>query len=319
MSPSRTPRGPVPTVLAALAAALAAWPGCGDVEFNWQRSGQTGPTPRPGPESRRPGTPARETAAPAPPAAPQPASRPAGTATRPARAPSPGDAAPTADYFQLILFNETVPPTVPRNFMHIRLGRGSAPEVGAVLGRLYCPVGMQGQSRFVIVYGSQQEWQAAAEFVRLIDVAAAPDTGEPAAGPPIEDFQRAVAALMAASRLGAVDRPGLAKAAAAFERIAGSEQAPGELRWAGAMLASDLYARAVFDYARAQQLYMAAAGIAPAGSVEQMNALYQRARTDLANGRKDRADPLFATVVSQFTAYRQSEVYQRCRRALEAK
>lgn len=292
-----------------LLVAVGACVGCGDVEFNWQKTGQVRSGPRPGPESPRPGPRAVDvssvTSAP--------------TASRPAPPSASGDSAAPGDYFQLTLFSEAPPPQTPRGFLHVRLEKGAAADVGAVLSRLYLPVGTQGHTRFLLIYGAQQEWRAAAEFVRLLDVAAGRRLTKPPPADPVEAFHAAVASLMAASRLGAVDRPELSRVAAAFERVVATESAPAELRWAGAMLAADLHVRVTYEYGRAEQLLVAASGIAPSGSVEQMNALYARAQADLMNNRRDRAIPLFAQVVSQFTAFRQSEAYQRSRRAIEAK
>lgn len=295
-----------------LSALLAgAWIGCGDVEFNWQRTGQTAGPARPGPESKRPGPRAGQTASSAP------AGRPTEAAHRPVDRSVPLGAAPQpGDYFQLVLFSESPPPETPRNFLHVKLEHAPAASVGEVLSRLYVPVGMQGRDRCLLIYGTQAEWKAAAEFVRVFDVTPHDNLPETMPSQPVEAFQRAVAVLMAKSRIDAVDRAGLAKAAAVFEQVAGNEGATPILRWAAAMLAGDLCARTLYEFNRAEQLYVAAAGISPAGSIEQMNSLYARARTDLANGHKDRADSLFATVVSQFTAYRQSEVHHRCRRGL---
>jgi len=294
---------------AVLLALAGGWAGCGDVEFNWQRTGQTA---RPAAASNRP--------VPRPGQGPAsaPTARPVEAARRPIVPPAPSDTGvQPGDYFQLVLFSEPPPPETPRNFLHIRLESAPAAAVGDVLSRLYVPVGVQGQSRCLLIYGAQAEWRAAAEFVRVFDVVPTDNLPERLPAQPVEAFQRAAAVLMARSGMGAVNRPELAKVAGAFEELAGNAQAAPVLRWAAAMLGGDLYARTLYDFPRAEQLYVAAAGIAPTGSIEQMNALYARARTDLANGRKDRAESLFATVVSQFTAYRQSEIYYRCRRGLE--
>jgi hypothetical protein len=297
---------------AALVAILAGpWAGCGDVEFNWQETGQTARSARPGPDSKRPGPRADQ----APSSAP--AVRQARAPNRPVDREVPFSAAPQpGDYFQLVLFSEPPPPETPPNFLHVRLERAAADSVGDVLSRLYVPVGIQGRTRCLLIYGTQAEWRAAAEFVRVFDVAPLDDLPQAMPPQPVEAFQRAIAVMMARSRTGAVDRSALAKVATVFEQTAANEQATPILRWAGAMLAGDLCARTLYDFNRAEQLYVAAAGIAPGGSIEQMNALYARARTDVANGRKDRADPLFATVIQQFAAYRHSEVYLRCRRGL---
>jgi hypothetical protein len=176
---------------------------------------------------------------------------------------------------------------------------------------------MQGADRYLLVYATAPEWRAAADFVRLLDVTPSDEVPQATTGPPIEAFQALVAAMMTKGRPGSVDRKALAETAAGFEAIASSDQAAPVLRWASAMLAADICARTVYDFNRAEQMYLAAQGFAPAGSVEQMNALYGRARAHLLNGRKDRALPLFEAVVAQFTAYRRSDVYDRCRRGLE--
>ncbi|MBN1490509.1 MAG: hypothetical protein JXA69_11385 [Phycisphaerae bacterium] len=285
---------------------MAPWLGCGDIQPNWRRTGQTGPS-RPGPESRKPGPPA-DTVAKAP-----ATTRPA----EPAAPPTAIDDEPTSPYFQLVLFSEPASPTAPPNFVHIQLQHAPAPSVADVLRRLYVPIGHHGQDRYVLLYATEVEWRAAGDFTRLFDVVPSVDLPDPLANEPSKAFQQAIAVLMASSRPGSVDQEALAGVAAAMERIAAAEQAVPILRWAAAMLAGDIHANTTFDFNRAEQVFIAAQSQAPAGSVEAMNTLYARATAHLANGRKDRAQPLFTTVVSQLTAFRRSEVYHRCRRGLE--
>jgi len=295
----------------AIVTASATWQGCGEVQPNWQRAGQTASPPRP--RSPTP-TPRKEPVKPKPAPAGPPATP---AAERPAAPPASQPAPEPGDYYQLLLLNEASRQQTEPNIATRRLEHGPGDLVGEVLGRLYVPVGMQGADRYLLVYATPAEWRAAADFVRLLDVAPSDELPKSSGGPPVQAFQDLVAALMTRSRPGSVDREALAEIARRFETIAASDQAAPVLRWASAMLAGDIYARTLYDFGRAEQIYLAAQNFAPAGSVEQMNVIYARARAHLLNGRRDRAQKLFESVVAGFLVYRRSEVYDRCRRGME--
>lgn len=283
---------------------LSATVGCGEVQLNWQRTGQLGSgrqaavrPPEPGPVASQPAAP------------PVPAART--TASRADPLPQPGE------FFQLVLLSRPAPQESPPGIRNVRLQRASAGSVGEILRRLYLPVGMQGRDRCLLIYGTQAEWRAAADFVPVLDVEPAGLEGAGRSGAPVEEFRRAVAALMGLAEDRPADREVLRRIAERFGAVALDDGAAPLLRWAASMLAADVYAGRLYEYPSAEQMYVAALTQAAPGSVEYMNTLYGRARAHLANGRPDRAQGMFAAVVAQFTAYRQSEVYQRSRKGLE--
>jgi hypothetical protein len=276
---------------------------CQDLQWNTDRSGQT--RFRRGGRSGEAGVGA--------PAEPQP-NRPAEVNPEPM---SVVVNAEPGEYYQLVLSRQPSA-EAPPNFLYVPVSTGSAFDVANVLRRLYVPVGVHGHERCVMIYGAEAEWRAAADFSRLLDVAALETSPDRIPAGVMPRFRTAVALYMGASRPGGHDEYRLSEAAELFQQIASVEDATAAVRWAAGMLAGDVYSRIVYDFAKAEQLYLLAQGLAPPGGVEQMNAFYARARAHAISGKSDRARMLFARVVDQFTAFRHSEVYDRCRRALES-
>lgn len=301
--------GTSPVLSVCICAAVLA--GCGEVQFNWQRAGQTKPAKTGSGTSGKASAPTTAPAAGT--ATTQPAN--ADVATRP---PAPAaQPAPQADYLQLVLVNEPAPANPPVNLTYVRLERGQPSAVAEVLRRLYVPIGVHGIERCVLIYSAPAEVKGAAEFARVLDVAPVVDVPKNLAAEPKEAFVTCVAAHMANRRAASVNRKALAELAPLFEKLAGNESAPPVVRWASAVLAGDIYAGLAFEFNRAEQLLIAAEAMSPMGSVEQLNVLYARARAQMLANRKDRATALFGQIVSQFTACRHTEPYLRARAALE--
>lgn len=81
------------------------------------------------------------------------------------------DTPETLTYYQLILANEA--PTTPdlSTLKQIRVQHTPARTVGELLANLYLPAGQSGTpERYALMYASVQEWNAAAEVVKELDV-----------------------------------------------------------------------------------------------------------------------------------------------------
>jgi len=284
--------------------AVFLWPGCGEMQLNWQRHGSMSSATRPSVD--RPATasrPAQQTE----PAAPASAAKPVTEAPP----------APQGDYLQLVISADDVSSGPESHFQYVKVQRVPPASAAEILRRLYAPIGLHGIERCVLIYAIPSEQKGAADFIRLLD--ATPTTEIPTAKsePPAEAFVRYVAAYVGNRRPGSEDRKAIGELAPLFEGLARSEQSPAVLRWASAMLAGDIEASILSDFNRAEQVYLIAESQAPAGSVERLNAVYARARAQMLSGRRERAHTLYGIIVSQYSALRKTEPYIRARAVLD--
>lgn len=280
----------------------AAQAGCGDVQANWERAGQTRSAP------------ARSATPPSPAAVAPPAIAPA---SEPASRPAVESPVPPQDYLQLALVNEAVPTNVPPNFVYVRLEKAPPAAAAEILRRLYLPIGVHGVDRCVLIYGVAAECQGAAELARSLDLTPVADVPTGGSLGAVEAFREAAAAYMGHRRGAVADRQALLALEPVLGELAVRPDASPAVRWAAGMLAGDICATLSSDFNRAEQFFLAAESQTPPGSVERMNVLLARARAHAAAGRKDRATLLFGSIVSQFTAFRRAEAYVRARAGLD--
>ena len=300
-------------VLAAcLCAALGLFAGCEDVEWNWGL--QPGPQPRPAGRPVGRVVPQSDASASRPeessPVA-APSATPGTTAAQPAPAPSPSH----LHVYQLILFSEAGPATAPPGLKYIRLQHARARDVANVLILLYLPSGPSGTDhRFTLLYPTPLEIESAAEAARQLDVGTA---GTAPAGATAGDSWRwGVAEAFAVLEDPTCPSDRVRRAADALAVAINSSQLPKLTRWMGGMIAGELLAHRVYDYAAAEAIYGQTEATVEPGSYEQMSLLYARARALRQDGRPEPARRLFEMILGQFTAMRGSEVFERTREVL---
>jgi hypothetical protein len=295
--------------------------GCSDVSPGWGNDTQQ-PEPRPaGPPAGRliaqssdeaDGSTAQTAdAAPAPPQKPD-APRPSQSAAQPAPSRSP------VQVYQLVLLSEAGPAEAPSGLKHVRLMQARARDVANVLKILYLPSGPTGTDhRYTLVYPTALEHRLADEAARLLDV----QTDEEEAGAPPGDTSAEWWRWGVSQTFRVLDDMSIAEdrvrlIAGTLATAATSAQLSTLQRWAAGMLAGELLAHRVYDYAGADSVYRLIEAIAEPGSYEQMALLYARGRAFQQDGRRAQARPAFETIVGQFSAMRGSEVFERARETL---
>jgi len=287
--------------------------GCGDVEFNW---GTQPIKPRPA------GPPAGRTVGESPPAgqggdgATAKASPPHAQAPAAPRSVSPGQPSHTRlQLYQLVLLSQPGPAKGPPRLRHVRLKNARARDVARVLDILYLPSGPSGTDhRYTLVYPTALELDLAGDAAVQLDVAAAGE--QPPSSEPGTLWSWGLAQAFQILDDPAVPGERVRRAVDSL-RVAASSNTLGRLqRWAACMVAGELLAHRLYDYAAADAVYEEAERHAEPGSYEQMASLYGRSRGLLQDGRRDRARKVLETVLSQFSAFRGSEVFERARETL---
>jgi len=252
---------------------------------------------------------------------PGPAGQPFVEPRRPGVSPAASIVAPSA-FYQLILLSERGPAAGPGRTKYVRLKHVSAEAASKALAWLYAPIGRPGQeTRRTLIYQSGALWAAAAEFAPNLDV---PVIDEPPPTLPIdprEAFAKAIGLFAYVYRMNPPQPVDLAKLDQVNKLLnvtATANAADPCLRWAAAMLAGQIQAEAQFDFQGAQQSLLVAQGQAGPETVELMMTLFARAEAYSQDGQTDQARKLYQQIVNQFPRFRDSEVYRRAQKAVQA-
>lgn len=308
-------------VVRVLATALIGfgWGGCNDIAL-WEPQPQQQPRPAGRPAGRVVEQSSRAPDAPgAAPAEATPAAAPPSAATASPQA-APASAAPTASrspvhIYQLVLFSEAAPAEAPPGMKHVRLSQARARDVAGALKVLYLPSGPSGTDhRYTLVYPTPLEQDLAAEAAKQLDVALlvnVPEDDQSA-----EVWRWGVAEAFKVLSDAPIPPHRVRRIAESLARSSASAQLPRLERWAAGMLAGELLAHRLYDYAAAQAIYQQLEVVPEPGSYEQMALVYARGRALQQDGRRDQARVAYEHVIGQFTALRGSEVFERARDSL---
>lgn len=222
--------------------------------------------------------------------------------------------------YQLILLSEAGPVEAPSRLKHIRLSQARARDVANALQVLYLPSGPTGTDhRYTLVYPTALEQQLAGEAARVLDVRIGGEdgAGEFPPGDTADDWwQWGVTESCRMLEDVSVPPKRVRRVADTLATAATSGRLSRFQRWAAGMLAGDLLAHRVYDYAAADSVYQQTEALAEPGSYEQMALLYARGRACQQDGRRDEARRMFESVIGQFSGMRNSEVFQRARATL---
>ncbi|MBI4581850.1 MAG: hypothetical protein HY718_19290 [Planctomycetes bacterium] len=233
--------------------------------------------------------------------------RPTGGAVDPPR--------PALSLYQVVLLSQAAPAEAPPGLRHVRLQHARAREVGCLLALVYLPSGPSGtDDRYTLVYPTSLEHDLAAEAAELLDVPK--PHGGPPAGSMIEVWRWAMG-----EASDVIDSPGqpeqrLRQLADALMRVIPSAELPRQQRWMAGMVAGELLARRLYDYAGADAVYRQLRETVEPGSYEQMAVVYARGRALVQDGRREQARQCFESVIGQFSPLRGSELFERSRETL---
>lgn len=298
----------VSTVVLCLAGMFA---GCEDVQVNWGL--EQGPKPKPVP------TPAgrlvqQSTTSPSANAAqPKPVAPPAGQQAQ-AAAPLPAPHQ-VMNVYQVVLLSGPGPAEAPPGIKHVRLQRSRARDNAKILSRLYLPSGPSGtDDRYTLVYPTPLESDLAAEAALLLDVPKA--QGDPPAGGASAVWAWAIGEAFNVFDEAGIPDDRVQRLANQLVHVMPSADLSRNQQWIAGMLAGELLAHRVYDYAAAHAVYRQVESIAQPGSYEQMAGTYARGRALLQDGRREQARQCFETVLGQFSMLRGSEVFERARGTL---
>jgi hypothetical protein len=243
---------------------------------------------------------------------PRPATRPA--ATQPEKGSLVQENLPEA-FLQVVLTNDPGTSKPPRDMtvIHLRLARADA--AARLLEMLYVPVGAGGgTAQQYLIYQTPVMWKAAGEAAGFLDVRMAEQLVE---RPPLqyqEAFNTGVALAMRALRPGRLDVPSLTGAEECLKTAATADAAPARLRWTAAILAGRLLGDLASKSDEACGYFRLAEKHAPEGSVEKMTALHHQADALQQQGRRKEAAAILQRILTDFTMYHQTGLYQQCRR-----
>jgi hypothetical protein len=240
-----------------------------------------------------------------------------GATTKPAqpiKSATPADGSPGARYYQLILVNEAgISPDVP-GIKQIRALHVNPRSLGELISRLYLPAGPSGtKERYALIYPSIQECNTAAESVKELDVVATSiNAGDEQT---TITFAQSIGFYFAA-QISQADTAAWPSVLQQLKHAANETSASAWRKWAANMAAGAVASERLYDYGAAALLYEQAERVASPGSLEQMNALYQRARSLLQIGDNSGGRRLLTQIVGQFAMFRSSEVFERARQML---
>ena len=231
-----------------------------------------------------------------------------------------GDALAAADhakFYQLILFTVRAPGEAPDGIRYSVISKASAKRVGEMLTVLYMPSGASGVAeRWALIYPTRTEWETAGSWARAMDIA--PITAANAVMP--EDtakyFEFGIGLLYGTVPGDPEERDRLRLVVSALDSAGQHLTAPRPQRWAAGLIAGNLLMNRFFDYAAAIERYEQAEAVTPPGSLEQLMTYYQRAQAHIQLGEPDAAKSLLSQSLSEFDAFRNSEVFLRARRVL---
>jgi hypothetical protein len=219
------------------------------------------------------------------------------------------------DLFQVVLFSQAAPAEAPANIRHVRLQQARARDVAGVLSLLILPTGPSGtDNRYTLVYPSRLEQDAAAQAAVLFDVPAASTTA------PADDmaatWQWGIAEFFRIAEEPGAAPERIRPLAERLNAAASSARLSTVQRWAAAMLAGELFAHRLYDFVTAADAFVRAEAAAEPGTYQQMAVLYARGRALQQDGKRGPARAIFETILAQFGAMRNSEVFERTRETL---
>jgi len=230
----------------------------------------------------------------------------------------PGGTAPPAGeaphvYYKLYLVSEPASMKASPNSKKIRLEQAKSQAAVDVLQMVYPSIGPSGgEGQRFLLYQHEPMWAAAAEFAPLLDC---PDRAKPPPTDPADPtaaFQAGVGLVYRLRRPGQqTDFEGFRRSEQLIAAACQSDRASGQLRWGAAMLAGQIAAETLSEFARAQKHYEQARAAALPGSVEAMIAVYYLADTCVHEGQRDRAVQIARGFAKQFAAHRASRIYER--------
>jgi len=300
---------------------LVAFCGCEDVDWDWERQEWTRshrpirPSRRRVPPDYNPYRPDVRTGSPPTKAGARPGTTEDGVrtdASRPGGAPQPVGQAQHA-YYKLYLISGSASMKVPPNSKKIRLERADSRAAVDVLHMIYPSIGPSGgEGQRFLLYQHEPMWAAAGEFAPLLDC---PDRAKPPPTDPADPtaaFQAGVGLVYRLRRPGQqTDFEGFRRSERLMAAAYQSDRASGQLRWGAAMLAGQIAAETLSEFARAQKHYEQARAAALSGSVEAMIAVYYLADTCVHEGQRDRAAQIAQGFAEKFAAHRASRIYER--------
>lgn len=271
-------------------AVLIPLPGCDDVQVNWgepQRRGRPAPIPLAAPASTAPSTIVEHV---------------------PVQPPE----APRA--YQVVLFSGPAPSEAPPGMRHVRLKAVAADSAGLVLSALCLPSGSIGTARrYTLIYPTPIECDVAARWAERVDLAPVASAG---------DSGVTLNAVLA-QWYGRDQDPGkrLEQTRAgvdAFLSVLNDPRQPAADRWIAGMVGARLLVERLCEYARAEQVLRTVDTVAAPGSYEQMATLYARGLAMVQDGRFEEGRQLLMQLISQFGAFRETEICGRARCTLSA-
>jgi hypothetical protein len=190
-----------------------------------------------------------------------------------------------------------------------------------ILNMIYPSIGPSGaEGQRFLLYQHKPMWQAASEFVPLLDV---PEQAEaPAADPadPKEAFKTGVGLYYRLKRPGQpTDFEGFKRCIRLMGSVQKSDQSTGQLRWGASMLAARIASEVLSEFDQARTYYMLAQNRALPNSVEAMIAGYALADVYVHQGDRSQASRQAQDLVKKFAAHRDSHVYQRAAAIAQAR
>jgi hypothetical protein len=220
-------------------------------------------------------------------------------------------------YYQLVLLSQPAPSKAPARFNYLRIQNTSAENVGRLLSVLFVPAGpAPSENRYILVYPTELEWKAAAQWARLLDVPET-DTGESETS---GDYRRMVAFAIGLLHATPPTHPEAdareRMAAEILARVMNAQDASAGYRWLSGMVAGYLLSENFYNYTRADQCFVAAESVTPVGSYERMVAMYHRAHAYSEAGQEDLARDVLRRIVADYSAFARAEVFDRARKTL---
>jgi hypothetical protein len=222
---------------------------------------------------------------------------------------------PDISYYQLTLLSEESNESDSTGVKLIHLNRGEARAVGEVLTLLIIPSGPTGTAdRYALLYPSELEWKLAGEWASRLDAPVIEDAVPPLPEDPEALFAFGLGLLYGTPRHHPEAEQRYRLISKAFSSISGISGTAPPIDWAAVMLDGAVHGERLFDYAGAATRYAQAEPLAVPGSYEQMVALYLRSGALVQEGRRSEASKLLSRVLSEFSAYRSTETYERARK-----
>jgi len=218
--------------------------------------------------------------------------------------------------YQLVLLSEPGPAVAPIGTKHVRLNHAKAKDVAAILMLLYVPAGPSGSdNRYTLIYTTSLELDRAAAAAQLWDVSSRASS-QPATTMQSAWDRCAGELLLNFDRNHSTDE--WRHLADQLSQLVISAEVTRLQRWMSAMLAGEILANRVYDYASADLIYQQAESLAEPGSYEQMAAMFARSCSFYQDGKRQQARKQCEAIIGQFSQFRECELFARTRQTLAA-